>query len=198
MVVRPIIKGFFNIYCHLFYRIKVVGMENIPKEGACMICANHVHWLDTISFAIHFKRMFYPMAKEELFNNKIMGYILSDAGCFPVKRGKGDTEAVEKAKDYLKNGEIVWIFPEGTRNLLVKGGKIKKGAALIALSADVPIIPIGIQGNYKPFTKVALNIGKPMTLENYKTGENLEPREIVLLTQKIQEEIIRLRDEEVW
>lgn len=197
MIIRAFLKGFFNIYCHLIYKMKVVGMENIPAEGACLICANHVSLLDAISFAIHTKRMFYPMAKEELFKNKISAIIMKDVGCFPVKRGKGDTAALDTAKDYLRKGEMVWIFPEGTRNLLLKGGKIKKGAAIIALSENVPIIPIGIQGNYKPFTKITLNIGKPITLEEYKTGEDLEPREIVKLTQKIQEEIVRLRDEDV-
>ena len=196
MLVRTLFKGFFNIYCHLVYKLEVRGLENIPKEGAAIVCSNHVHFLDSISIVIFIKRMIYPMAKEELFNTKFKNWFFRQVGCFPVKRGKGDTEALEVAKGYLKQGDMLLMFPEGTRNLLAKGGKMKKGAAVIALSENTPIIPIGIKGDYKPFTKVRINIGKPMTLEDYKTGEELDPRQIIELTNKLQTEIISLRDVE--
>ena len=196
MLVRTLFKGFFNIYCHLVYKLDVRGLENIPKEGGAILCSNHVHFLDSISIVIFIKRMIYPMAKEELFNTKFKNWFFRQVGCFPVKRGKGDTEAIEVAKGYLRQGDMLLIFPEGTRNLLVKGGKIKKGASVIALSENVPIVPIGVKGTYKPFTKVRINIGKPMTMEGYKTGAEMDPREIIDLTNKLQARIIELRDEE--
>ncbi len=195
MIVRAICKFCMNVYCHIVYRFEVNGLENIPKEGAAILCPNHVHLLDSISIVIFLKRMIYPMAKEELFNTKFKNWLMRSVGCFPVKRGTADTEAIDKAKNYLKNGELLLIFPEGTRNLLVNGGKIKKGAAMIALSENAPIIPIGVQGNFRPFTKVRINIGKPMELGDYKTGDKVEPREIITLTNKLQSEIIKLRDE---
>lgn len=198
MIGRAIMKGAMAIYCAIVYRIKVEGMENLPKEGKTIICSNHVHLLDSVSLVIKFKtkRMIRIMAKEELFNTKLKAMIFYEAGAFPVKRGKGDTEAMELAKKYINEGEMLMIFPEGTRNGFDKGVKIKKGAAVLALSTNSVIVPVGIKGNYKPFTRIRIRIGKPMTLENYTVGEDLNPREIVDLTNKIKDEILNLRDGE--
>ncbi len=193
-MVRAIAKFFWQVYGAIFYRIKLVGKENIPAEGPAIICANHVHWFDSISYITHEKRMVYVMGKAELFSNKFLNWFMRKLGVFPVKRGTGDTRALDVAKEILRNGELMLIFPEGTRNGMAKGVKMKKGAAMIALGANVPIIPIGVQGNFKLFSKVVLNIGKPITLENYATGENLNPREIVVLTQDMQSKIVELRD----
>ena len=199
MITRAIMIFIMRIYCGIVYRIKVEGMENLPKEGNTIICSNHVHMLDSISVVIRFKtkRMTRVMAKEELFRNKIVAWAFRKAGAFPIKRGKGDTEALEVAKDYINKGDMLLMFPEGTRNGLDKGLKMKKGAAILALSTNSVIVPIGIKGNYKPFTKVRIRIGKPITMEKYTTGiEELNPREIVDLTNRMKDEIIALRDGE--
>ena len=130
MIGRAIMKGAMAIYCAIVYRIKVEGLENLPKEGNTIICSNHVHLLDSVSLVIKFKtkRMIRIMAKEELFNTKLKAMLFYEAGAFPVKRGKGDTEAMELAKKYINEGEMLMIFPEGTRNGFDKGVKIKKGA----------------------------------------------------------------------
>lgn len=199
MFVRNIMVWTMRIYCSLVYRIKIEGMENLPKEGNTVICSNHVHMLDSISLVVKFKtkRMIRVMAKEELFNTKFKAWAFRTAGAFPVKRGKGDMEALENAKNYINEGDMLLIFPEGTRNGLDKGVKMKKGAALIALSTNSVVVPVGIKGNYKPFTKVRVRIGKPITLEKYSTGEKeINPREVVDLTNRIKDEIIALRDGE--
>lgn len=199
MFVRSIMVWTMRIYCSLVYRIKIEGMENLPKEGNTVICSNHVHMLDSISLVVKFKtkRMIRVMAKEELFNTKFKAWAFRTAGAFPVKRGKGDMEALENAKNYINEGDMLLIFPEGTRNGLDKGVKMKKGAALIALSTNSAVVPVGIKGNYKPFTKVRVRIGKPITLEEYSTGEKeINPREVVDLTNRIKDEIIALRDGE--
>ena len=102
-------------------------------------------------------------------------------------------EAMNVAEDYLQKGEMLMIFPEGTRNLLARGGKIKRGASRLALAENVPIIPVGIDGNYKPFTKVRITVGKPITLEGYSTGESTTPEDITRLTDRLQENILALK-----
>lgn len=196
MWLRSFMKGIFKIYCGIMYRVKVVGNENIPDEGAYILCANHVHAMDAISYVVNEKRMFHIMAKAELFDNKFKKWFFTNLAAFPIKRGKGDTDALDVAKNLLKGGQMLFIFPEGTRNGMAKGVRMKKGAAMLALAANAPIIPIGIKGDYKPFSKVRINIGKPISLEKYTTGEDLNPRDVVSLTQEMQAEIIRLRDEE--
>lgn len=196
MWLRSFMKGIFKIYCGIMYRVKVVGNENIPDEGAYILCANHVHAMDAISYVVNEKRMFYIMAKSELFDNKLKNWFFTNVAAFPIKRGKGDTDALDVAKNLLKDGQMLFIFPEGTRNGMAKGVRMKKGAAMLALAANAPIIPIGIKGDYKPFSKVRISVGKPISLEKYTTGEDLNPRDIVALTQEMQAEIVRLRDEE--
>lgn len=199
MIARAIMILVMRIYCGIVYRIKIEGMENLPKEGNTIICSNHVHMLDSISLVVRFKtkRMIRVMAKEELFSNKIAAWAFRKAGAFPIKRGKGDTEALEVAKNHINDGDMLLMFPEGTRNGLDKGIKMKKGAAILALSTNSVIVPIGIKGNYKPFTKVRIRIGKPITLENYAvSNEELNPRDIVDLTNRLKDEIIALRDGE--
>ena len=74
MWLRSFMKGVFKIYCSIVYRVKVVGNENIPDEGAYILCANHVHAMDAISYVVNEKRMFYIMAKSELFEGKFSFY----------------------------------------------------------------------------------------------------------------------------
>lgn len=196
MIVRTILKNSLAVYCHLVYKLDVKGLENIPKEGPAILCPNHIHVLDSISIVIFIKRMIWPMAKEELFNTKFKNWLMRQVGCYPVSRGKGDMKAIEDSKKYLADGDMLMIFPEGTRHGMEKGIKLKKGAALIALSENVPIIPIGIDGTYKPFTKVKIRIGKPISMDGYTTGKDMNPRDIVKLTDRLKEEIIALRDGE--
>ena len=196
MIVRTILKNLLAVYCHLVYKLDVKGLENIPESGPAILCPNHVHVLDSISIVIYIKRMIWPMAKEDLFNTKFKNWLMRSVGCYPVSRGKGDMRAIDDSKKYLEQGDMLMIFPEGTRHGMEKGIKLKKGAALIALSENVPIIPIGIDGSYKPFTKVKIRIGKPIPMDGYSTGKDLNPRDIVTLTDKLNEEILRLKAEE--
>lgn len=193
---RTFIKGTANVLCHIIYRYDVEGYENLPKEGSAVLCANHIHMLDSVSIVIHIKRMIYIMVKKELMASKIGNWFFNKLGCFAVDRGKGDMKAIESAKNHLKNGDLLLIFPEGKRNGMAKGEKMKKGAVMIALEAKAPIIPIGIQGSFKPFTKVKIRVGKPMDMTEYFTKEEVNARDLITLTNKMKDEIIALRDGE--
>lgn len=192
---RRFFRGFFNVFFHIIYRFDVRGMENIPKEGRAVICPNHINMFDAIWLAIYFKRMIYIMVKKELMSSRFGNWFWAKIGCFPVDRGKADTQALEVAEGHLNDGDLLLIFPEGTRNGLPKGKKLKKGAAMIAVESKSPIIPIGIKGSLRPFSKVRINIGKPMDLTEYFNKEEVTPRDYIEITNNLKEEIIRLRDE---
>lgn len=177
----------------IIYRPKVIGKENIPKEGNAILCANHVHFLDSVIIVVMTKRKVNALAKEELFSNPFK-WVAKIFGIYPIKRGNADMGAIKTALKLMKNGELLLIFPEGTRNGLAKGKKAKKGAIVIAASSDSPIIPIGVQGSFKPFTKVTLNIGKPISYTEYK--EEIKDKEKMNeLTENLMEKIVFLRDE---
>ena len=163
----------------LLYRVKVTGKENLT-DGAAVLCANHSSLLDPVLIAIGLTAK-YPlnfMAKKELFKNRVFGGIISALGAFPVDRDSADLGTIRKSIEVLKGGGKLLLFPEGRR---VRDGHldcndVKTGVAMIAMRANVPIIPIYLSGNKKIFRKTVLSIGKPIipekregtSSENYK------------------------------
>lgn len=160
---RAIITTFFD----LFYRVSIIGIENVPVEGPVLLCANHIAEMDMFFIGYRLKRLVRYMAKEELFRIPLVSSFIKSLGAFPVKRGKGDVGAIKTALKLLEEGHIVGIFPEGTRlkNKKGKNIKAKPGAALLAQKSGAPILPVAISGRYRPFSKIKVVFGKPFTLD---------------------------------
>lgn len=191
---RAIIKVIFKFITIIIYRPKVIGKENIPKEGNVILCANHVHFWDSVVIIVMLKRKVNVLAKEELFKTGFVRFFAKIIGVYPVKRGTADMGAVKTALKLMEEKEVLLIFPEGTRNGLAKGKKPKKGAVMIAATSESPIIPIGVQGSFKPFRKVTLNIGKPIDYSQYKDKTN-DKEKMDQLTKELMDEVVKLRDE---
>lgn len=141
----------FAIFYRLFYRRRVYGLENIPRQGPLIICANHISWHDPLAIGsalpAHYKIKF--MAKEELFRNAFVSFILRMVGAFPVNRQAADSRAIRQAFKILKEGGVVGIFPEGTRSKTGLLQKAQKGAALIAGRSGAPLLPVLVVGPYR-------------------------------------------------
>ncbi len=147
-IARPIV--------YLLFNIKFVGLENIRDNGGFVLCSNHRSFLDPVFIAVGIKnRKLNFMAKQELFKNKLIGAFFRGIGAFPVNRGKGDVEAVNKAENIVENNGIVLIFPEGTRSKDGNVMRFKSGAAYIASVCGADIVPSGIsyEGNGLSFRK---------------------------------------------
>jgi 1-acyl-sn-glycerol-3-phosphate acyltransferase len=115
--------------------------EYIPKKGGVILCSNHASNSDAIRLAYTQKRQVFYMAKEELFRNPFVGWVLRALGAFSVARGKSDRGAINLAQRHLKEGDVLGLFIEGTRS---KDGSLlppKSGAVMLARSCDVPILP---------------------------------------------------------
>ncbi len=197
-IFRTIIVKCFLLAFKVLYKIERVDIENIPKEGAYVLISNHIHWKDPLIYAAGIKRNFYAIGKEELFSSKIKALIMKNLAIIPVKRDgtSGNQGSLLTAIRKLNEGNLLLIYPEGTRMGLYKGIKPKKGAALLALEAKVPIIPMAIVGSFKPFSKVKFKIGKPIDISNYypKDGQKVNPRDIITITNLAMEKVIELRD----
>ncbi len=194
-IFRSIMKGLFYGLFHIIYRFDIEGMENIPQEGGAILCPNHIHAFDSISIVLNTKRLMYIMVKKELMSNFFTNWFFKKLCCFPVDRGRADTEALDIAEEHLNDGYLLLLFPEGSRNALSRGKKLKKGAAIISVQAKKPIIPIGVKGSFIPFTKVKIKIGEPLNLSEYFTKEEITPKDYIAITNKLQEQIVLLRDE---
>lgn len=191
---RIIIKSIFRVIAEILYRPRVNGKENLPKQGAAIICANHIHQLDSAVLIATAKRKINILAKDDLFTGVIAKWFAKIFGIYPIKRESADIQAIKISLTLLKNNELLAVFPEGTRHGLEKGVKPKNGAIVMAIKAGVPIIPVGIQGSFKLFRKVKLNIGKPIDFNKYKN--DAKNKEIIDgLTNELMNEIVKLRDE---
>jgi len=175
----------------LVYRIKIIGKENIPKVGKYILCGNHVHALDSAAITLTAKRKIRFVAKEELYKNRFIKHLADTFGVIKIRRDSADMDAIKEMLKGLKNGNIIAIYPEGTRNGMEKHKDFKTGAAYMALKTNTQVIPVGIKGTFKPFSKITLNYGKPMDFSQYKNKEkDKEVQEAV--TKEIMKEVVRL------
>ncbi|HEU5139839.1 MAG TPA: lysophospholipid acyltransferase family protein [Bacillales bacterium] len=150
------------LYYKLFHRIEVIGAENVPKEGGILLCSNHINNLDPPLLGAVCPRDVHFMAKAELFNVPILKTLLPRINAFPVKRGAGDRQALRAGLKVLENGNVMGVFPEGTRSKDGKVGKAFSGAGFFALRSSAHVVPCAILGSYRPFQKVTVVFGKPI------------------------------------
>ncbi|NLT14166.1 MAG: 1-acyl-sn-glycerol-3-phosphate acyltransferase [Clostridiales bacterium] len=153
---------FLRLMLFFIYKIKQVGRENI-QPGPVVFCANHSSNFDPvlISFAAGIENHLHYMGKAELFRVPILGAVLRSIGSFPVNRGHNDVSAIKNSLSYLKAGEKIAIFPEGTRVKTEEGAEAKRGAVRIADQMSVPIIPVYVPRNKKMFHTYTIVFGKP-------------------------------------
>ena len=198
-MIRAIIKFVLKIVILILYRVKVIGKENIQPNKPYIICPNHISNWDPPLLEASLKRNdIYVLAKEEMFVNGFIKWLAVKVHALPVKRGKQDTAVLKNSVKELKNNHVILIFPEGTRCGIAKKGKIQNGAVLMSLMSGAPIIPMGIQAKkkYRPFSKVIINIGKPIDISEYKDKKG-DKETLNNLSKKLMNEMIRLTNEEI-
>ncbi|MDQ6732491.1 MAG: 1-acylglycerol-3-phosphate O-acyltransferase, partial [Actinomycetota bacterium] len=147
---NPIIYGFvrvtFQPFFQIYFRMKRIGREHIPKHGGVILASNHRSFLDPFVIACMANRPMYYVAKKELFQRRWQAWVLNALGAFPVDRGASDEAMMETARQILARGDIVLIFPEGTRIRPGALGKAKRGVGRLALETGAPVIPVAVIG----------------------------------------------------
>lgn len=148
------------------FKLRVEGLENVPRTGAAMLASNHAAWIDIPILAYPVPRFTHYMAKIELFQTRLLGGIIGMMGAFPIRRGEGDRESLRTAERLLGQGELVGIFPEGHRS---ESGLIRglPGAALIALRANIPVVPVAIINSRAVFQKGHIVVRRPTVTVRY-------------------------------
>jgi 1-acyl-sn-glycerol-3-phosphate acyltransferase len=185
----PVVRG--------LYRLRARGLEHIP-EGGFVLAANHTSNFDPWPLGIPFlpRRQLRFMAKAELFN-PVLTPILRAGGAFKVRRGEGDVEAIRTAAQLAREGEIVVMFPEGTRQ---KKGLRKKfearphtGAARIALAAGVPLVPAAIAGTDRlsRLGRLRVAYGEPVDVSDLEGMET--KRAATIATERLMNRIEDLK-----
>jgi 1-acyl-sn-glycerol-3-phosphate acyltransferase len=182
----------------LLSRRRVRGKKNVPDRGGLIFVSNHINLVDSPLLGISLGRRVAFMAKEEVFRSRIIGYIMTSFGAFPVSKGRLDRKALRKATQVLNEGKALVIFPEGMRSRSQRLKLAFHGAALIASRTGVPVIPVGITGTQRIRglswvwcrPEIVVNIGKAFTLPRAKG--RLTKSELSRLTDLIMERIANL------
>lgn len=141
-----VLTALTRVVVFTFARWTIEGSERVPASGPVVLVANHLHLLDPPLIAASLKRRVHPMAKRELFETPLVGWVLWPYGAFPVRRFSADMGALRAARGYLRNGHVVLMFPEGTRSKDARLHPALPGAAMVALLANAPVVPVAITG----------------------------------------------------
>jgi glycerol-3-phosphate dehydrogenase (NAD(P)+) len=154
---RLVLVPFFRLY----FRLRGVGMEHLPRSGPLLLAANHRSFLDPFVIGAMARRPIYYMAKRELFASRPQAWLLNALGAFPVDRGAGDEQALATARAILARGDCVVIFPEGTRVRRGPLGAPRRGIGRLALESGARVVPVAVIGT-----------------ENVRRGWRVRPRRV--------------------
>lgn len=182
------------------YRVQRIDLDKIPRNGKSILCSNHISYLDPVIIGAYAPRYIYFMAKKELYNNRFLGSLVSFLNAFPVNRRTLDRRTISTSFDILKNGNMLGLFPEGTRStdgILRKG---KKGMGFIAAHSKTSIIPVAISGAnkivQKPhkrifFPKIKIIAGEVIDVKDI-LKKNSKKEAISIIVEKTMQEIGRI------
>jgi 1-acyl-sn-glycerol-3-phosphate acyltransferase len=155
-------------------RLRVYGKDRVPPTGGCVVASNHFSWLDPVVLGVASPRVVYYMAKIEAHRIPGLGAFIRAFGCFPVRRGESDREAVRTMRQIVADGHALGLFVEGTRQRSGEPGLVQPGAAMVALQEHVPIVPVAIHGteswSLTNREHVSIAWGEPMTFEGLPKG----------------------------
>lgn len=185
------IRAIASVLLRTLYHIEIRHTAPIPAVGPVIICANHIHNFDPVLMALGTEREIRFMAKAEMFSWPLLGYIARQGGAFPVKRGSADIQAIKQALQVLKAGEVLGIFPEGTRSKTGEMKELFQGVAMLAEKSGAVIVPAAIVGNYRLRRKVSIIFGTAVDLRELCQGEEYERS---LATKNLLSRIQSLRE----
>ena len=187
------LRWFAIFVFHIANRIHIKGRYNVPRQGAFIIASNHLSWTDIPLVVCHLHRKVVYMAKEEYFSSRLR-WLVRFLGSFPVKRGEGDRQALRTGEEQLKKGNILVIFPEGTRSRSRTLAKAHAGMGMIALRTGVPIVPVAIWGSENALKKlgapVTISYGQPLVFK--PKGKKITREDIDEATETVMRKIAEM------
>ena len=187
-----IVWGLYFIVSKVLFFVKIEGRENIPKDRNCVLMGNHQCILDPLMLALCVPdREIHFMGKKELWNNKLLGWAFTKVHGFPVDRGNMDMGAIRTAMNVLKGGETLGIFPEGTRSRTGHMLPLLSGASMLALRSGCEVIPVYIDGRYKPFHRITVRVGRAVAMDDLRAGR-VTKESCDALTGRIEESFFAL------
>ena len=170
----PFARTFANPITNLIAPSWGYGHERMPATGGAVVAANHFSEIDPAVLGLHSRRTLYYMAKIELLSVPVAGEFLRWTGAFAVRRGEGDRDSLRVARWAAREGHVVGMFAEGTRQQVGYPGPMHPGAAMVAIQEDVPIVPCGVDTfgwGFRNRRTCCVVWGDPIRLDLPRTGK---------------------------
>lgn len=194
---RPTLAQFFL----LAFRVRIIGAEKVPPGGA-LLAGNHVSYLDPVLLWCASPRLVHFMAKKDLWRSGLLGWILDHLLAFPVHREGADRDAISTATSLLKSGDLVGMFPEGTRRRdgSEELGEAHNGVSFIAIRAGAPVVPVGISGTDKAWppgrklprlVQVTIRFGDPVHPDEFEGGRK---ERVAAMTSEVMHRVSQARN----
>ena len=187
-------RRLLQVVFSLCFSVRCTGRRNVPATGGVLLASNHQSFLDPILVGFGLHREVHYMARETLFRNPLAGWLIRALYAFPVKRHSADLPAIKKTLRFLKNGEVVNLFTEGTRTRDGKIGKMQPGIVMLARKAGVPVVPVVIDGAFEAWPRdhklchcypIRVMYGRPISPEQIRV-EGDDRAALSLWRQQIQ------------
>lgn len=179
------------LFTRVFAPAAAYGVDRIPRDGGAVVAANHFSGIDHPLIGLLSPRPLYFLAKAELLEIPAVGALLSALGVFGVRRGEGDREAVRRAREIVRDGGLVCVHVEGTRQRFGHPGPLHPGGLMIAMQEGVPVIPLGLDTfHWSPRNrrKCAVVWGEPMRVDDLPRNR----KGYAEAGNRVGEEIVRL------
>jgi len=193
-------RAFFRIFFRLICGLRVSGLEHFPKTGGVMVASNHISYYDPPLVGSAMKRAAYFLAKQELFKNRFIGWVLRRVLARPVKRGSMDRRAMEMVIEWVNAGEVVTLFPEGTRSRTGAFLPPKAGIGLMAHRAKCPIVPVYISGSdhlkdcFKRRRRLTVRFGEPIS-PDWIAAQTVDKAGYEVIAQTVMKRIGDLKEQ---
>ncbi len=198
------VKAFLRLLCFAYFRVKVQRADQIPDTGAVIVAPNHRSFIDflIVGTTVTRRKAFF-MAKDDLWDTKLLGRLLETFGAFPVNRAGADRLALDRARAVLEQGELLILFPEGTRRSGPKIEDLHEGAAFLAARTGAPIVPVGVGGTSLAMpkgahvprpVKVRLVVGNPIAAPERGGGGRVARSKVHAVTEQLRSELQDLYD----
>ena len=198
-MIYTVAKLISYIFCKIYFRLEVNGADNIPEKGGVLVASNHSSFLDPVIVGVGISRQTYYLTKQSLFEIPIFGLLIKALHTIPVRRELVSVSTFKELIKSLNAKKVIILFPEGTRSLDGKLGQGKVGVGMIALKADVPIIPAYIDGAIKAFPKngkwihpkkIRVIFGKPIM----PNGKDLNKKNYREISTQVMQSISSLKE----
>lgn len=174
----------------VIFRVQIAGTRTLP-EGPVIVVSNHISNWDVLILGGVFDRQIHYMAKKELFKNSLLKKLMEALGAFPVDRGGADVNAIRKSLEILSDDGVVGIFPQGTRVKDDSSFEVAGGVGMIALRSGATIVPVHIEGPYRLFRRMYIDVGEPFKPE--KSGSRISKELIGEVSAEVGKRVIALK-----